>query len=263
MADGWLRAWHRDDGGNWRQPQQLATTGSVPCHVSYDDESARVLVVNHASGTVVAFDLDDGGLLREIPQTIWQGEIDRALPHQVLRTDAGLAVIDLGQDAVVTSGTEHPPQWRALGALPSGTGPRHGAIIDGDLVAISAERSGAVCLWDGRQWHTVASSTRQGLPVSRGTRNAPGDLVVRGRFAYVANRGDDTVGIVDIEQRRLIAEVDVGGRWPQHFLALEDRLLVACEDSHEVRSLPWLNDGLLGPSSHEFSCPSPAWLLTA
>lgn len=84
-----------------------------------------------------------------------------------------------------------------------------------------------------------------------------------GWFAFVSNRGADTVATFAIDPSgALVAhgEASAGGEWPRSIALTPDErfLLVANERSHLVSLLPLDDDGSVGPSVADIAIERPA-----
>lgn len=194
-------------------------------------------------------------------------------PHQAIFSDGVVLVPDLGADRIrrfvaASEGLEELPFVR----VPSGTGPRHIAVVDTQdsaaRVVISGELGETVLLGalnaESPQWSVVPSTCRAGAARTRTDRNHPGDIqgnAARDYF-YLANRGHDTILTVRVEgtQISVVNEMQLPIRWPQHLFVTESELFVAGWDSSNV-AVAELHGSVPESFSVAFSCPGPAWII--
>lgn len=281
--EGEIHAW-RLEGDGATLISEKSSEGAEPCHLTCDPAGRLLIVTNYTTSTLAVQKLAaDGGFdgpleLLELPGLDRPGvEPDRqdaAHPHQAFFSGDTLFVIDLGAD-LLREFTIDPTKSGAAAlvagpttAVPAGTGPRHGVVLPDGRLAISGEL-GATIVTGHRgapasEWAVVRSSTRPGPARTRHRRNYPGDIQrsTDGRYAYFANRGNDTISTFDVSgaEPRLVSEHDSTVFWPQHLLVTDSHLLVAGWDSSTVVALP-LVDGVPGPAEPLFACASPGWLM--
>lgn len=237
-------------------PGLVPVEGSDPTHLTV--AAGQLLTANYGSGSVSALPVRaDGGLV---------GSETRVLPHQgsgpVADRQQGphahavvpdprwhwLLATDLGTDSVWIYRLEHTGAALSAHAqtpFASGSGPRHLAFHPrGDRAYVVSELSSTLttCRWDedaGKLEPLEAVSTR--APGAPG-ENYPSALVISadGRFAWVANRGDDSIAVFGLDEERfgvrLLRTVPCGGHWPRD-LAIDPagrHLYAANERSGEV-----------------------------
>ncbi|MFE6776712.1 lactonase family protein [Streptomyces sp. NPDC057702] len=241
-----------------------AVGGDDPTHLSLTP--GHVLIANYTSGSVsvLPYLLDPEGhgtwcgLAK--PTDVRQHEGSGPDPerqrgphaHAVLPDPSGrwVLAVDLGADAVyVYELDDERGTLRPHGAtqLAAGAGPRSVAFHPGGqwaYVTNELDSTVTACRWDAATGELTPGHTLAVLPPREGAdqpRNYPSELVVAadGRFAWVANRGDDSIAVLDLtaaDRPRLVTTVACGGRWPRH-LALSttgERLYVANEHSGDV-----------------------------
>jgi 6-phosphogluconolactonase (cycloisomerase 2 family) len=279
--DGWLHAWRID--GPAEPLAEVPTGGGEPCHLAVDPAGRWLVVANYAGSSLAVWLLaDDGSLLGDphlIPLVGTSVDPERqeaAHPHQVV-LDGDLAyAVDLGADVVrvfavqASSDAEDVLTHLRDVAVPAGTGPRHLVTLGDDLVALSGELLSTVLTGrldgSGLDWSATPSTGRGARPAPPYERNYPSDIARSSdrRLVYLANRGHDTVSTFDVGSGEpvVVGEVDVGGRWPQHFLVQGEDLLVAARDSNRVTALA-LEDGVPTTSRVLLECPGATWLLPA
>jgi YVTN family beta-propeller protein len=122
---------------------------------------------------------------------------------------------------------DHFQTW-TVGKGPSMFGPR---IVNG-LASLSCEFDDTLVLFDTESLEVVATYDTGDAPY-------PPDVTKDGVLAFVPNKGDGTVTVVDLLNQEIAATVSVGGG-PQGGALLEDDSLyvAACSDADE---LAWIN----------------------
>jgi 6-phosphogluconolactonase len=257
------------------------TGGRHPCHLAVTADGRHLVVANYSSGSVSVHPLDLDGAPGERTDLL---DLDAGSPGPDAERQAGprahLVAPDPNGPAVLIADLGSDRVWRArldpLGGrlteltaairTPPGTGPRHlRHTADGALLLVG-ELAGTLSWYrpepvGGRLElaGSVASSTAD-EPVR------PSEVVAGrdGRFAYVANRGPDTVSAFawDGDKATLIAEVPTGGTWPRHIALLADHLYVANQRSHSVTTFRVDPDtGIPGRQGEPIAESSPACLL--
>ncbi|UQA97153.1 lactonase family protein [Streptomyces halobius] len=206
-------------------PTHLTLTGGHLITANYSSGSVSTLPVR-ADGTLggpaIVLPHRGGG-----PQT---GRQEGPHAHAVLPDPAGrlLLSVDLGTDSVRVCALD-----AATGALTvrdevplrPGSGPRHLAFHprgDRAYVVNELDPTVTVCRWDADQGTlTPLGETRllpDGVP-SAGT--FPSELVIspKGRFAWAANRGHDSISVLSLAApdvpATLVTTVSCGGHWPR------------------------------------------------
>lgn len=278
---GQLLAWRVGDGAELLADEVAGPEELEPCHVAVDPTGGTVVVTNYTSGQLALWRLAEDGtplpdplriqLEGSGPETARQ---DAAHPHQAVFDPATgqMYVIDLGADLVrsfevdLSDPATVSAREVATGAVPPGTGPRHAVVLPDGRLAVSGELGSTLVV--GRpgsdEWAVAASTTRTGPARTRHERNYPGDLQLSadGRYVYFANRGYDTISVLDVSGAEpvLVVERDAVVRWPQHIHVRENDILVAGWDSSQIVRLP-LVDGVAGEAEELLVVDSPGWIL--
>ncbi|MEV4927142.1 lactonase family protein [Streptomyces roseoverticillatus] len=226
------------------------TGGALPCHVSVHPSGRWLLTANYLSGSVAVHPIDATGGLAEpsdvVPHLVpppGPGQ-ESAHAHQIVTSPDGRFVlaVDLGNDTVYTYRLD-PTAGRltriAHVSLAPGAGPRHLAFHPRGrfaYVANELDNTVVVCAYDpstgdlspGPARHTGSGSG------TGGTRNYPAQILVgkSGRFAYLANRGHNSIARYAVEasgaRLRLLNTVPVDGDFPRHIaFSPDERLLFA------------------------------------
>ncbi len=259
--------------------QSRTPSGGVePCHLVVDPTGRYLLTTNYGSSSLVVRPISDGhlGEITDVVEISGSGPVlerqQSSHFHQALFAPSGdvALVCDLGADALhgfrwdpAAGKLAHSPLWSA--SSPPGSGPRHG-VFHPQGVLVADELSSTV------SWY--ATSDQGQLTWVRSTpstfggsgNNYPSDIVLSpdGRFAYVGNRGFDTIGIVSVSSTSmmLIAEVPAAGKWPQHLMLSGNELFCAVRDSNAVNIFDVDSDsGGLRLTSKRIPVAGPTWIL--
>ncbi|MFI2433385.1 lactonase family protein [Streptomyces sp. NPDC018693] len=225
-----------------------ATGGAHPCHLSVHPGGRWLLSADYGSGSVAVHRIEASGALGARGDLV--AHRGPAHAHQfVTAPDGGhLLAVDLGTDTVYSyllderSGTLREV---ARARTRPGAGPRHLAFHPGGRYAYLANEVDdtlTVCAYDpstGRLTIGAPQSTGSGA----GT-NYPAQPVVSpdGRFAYLANRGANTLARYAVEadgaRLRLLGTVPVAGDFPRQIaLSPDGRLLFAANQRSSTVSV--------------------------
>lgn len=248
-----------------------STGGSLPCHVAIDDAGKTLAVAGYGDGSLSIFTLDPAGIPGDQQVFHHQGtgphpeRQDRAHCHQVT-FGVGISVSDLGADRIrrYMHAGDH---WAAAAggdvAVRKGSGPRHIAV-DGHFRYVVDELQPGVTSYrvDGGtgRWEEVSRAAYTGDVA----RCLPSHVLLHKGFLYVANRGVDTMTVLQVTDGALasVAEVPVGGVWPRHFALIGDVLVVANQQSDSLTSLLLsADDPVPVLTSYQLATGSPTCIL--
>lgn len=256
---------------------RISSGGGEPCHLAVDPSGSFLLTTNYSSSTLMVRRLVDGlpGEITDLVSIPGSGPVaerqESSHFHQAVRrpTENVWVVCDLGADELhgfeldpASGAMRRLPLWSA--PAPAGAGPRHAAFHPEGLL-VSDELSSTVSWYanDDGQLTWIRS-----IPSTLGTTegNYPSEIVLSedGRFAYIANRGRDTIGMVSVSagELTLTGEVPAGGRWPRHLLLRGDRLYCALQDSDAVTTFSVdCETGALAQLPGSIPVPRPTWLI--
>jgi len=231
---------------------KLPSVGEDPCYLSFDKTGKYLFVANYTSGNVVVFPiLPDGKLGAATANVKDQGTLGpnkerQEGPHahwiQASESGASIYVADLGLDEVLeyrfdsANGRLSGPsrlshfsnrQYDPSARLASGTGPRHAVFsADGADMYVLGELQSTVTAVHliGTDDYVPTSFQRiSALPTGFSGRNDAAEIAMHpsGKFLYTSNRGADTIGVFNVEQKggrlSLAAYVPTGGKEPRHF----------------------------------------------
>lgn len=228
------------ESGNLTPLNRQSTDGGEPCHLTTDPAGTHLIVANHEHGSVAVFPIESDGRLRPRshlrqhegsgPGPTQQG------PHahfvtfdppgrRVLVNDKGIDKVMIYRlDAATGTLLPHDPPFAPLH---SGAAPRHLAFHpNGRYAYVNGEADMTITAfaYDGergtfRELHYLST-----LPEgATGERFSTAQILVEpsGKFAYVSNRGHDSIAIFAIDQAtgRLTAagHQPTGGRTPRNF----------------------------------------------
>ena len=240
---GAVSAYAIEAGGSLRFINKLSSHGADPCHISLDRTGKTVLVANYSGGSVASYRVGAGGELSDASNLQNPGEHgphmnqDAAHAHFSLEGPrAGLVyVADLGLDKVLlfdldlqtSKLTPHAAQPFAVIA-PPGSGPRHLAVhpnnrflyTNNELTTAASvlSRDPASGALGAQALQTVST-----IPLPYGSRSDNGEIQLsrNGRFAYVSNRGHDSISSFSIDQATglltMLDNVPSGGKEPRDF----------------------------------------------
>jgi len=223
----------------------VSCEGKVACHLALSPDEKFLYVANYISGDVAVFSVNDGKLafvqLVKSPGVTGPNPARQEAPHahctMVMPDRQHLAVADLGCDTVWV----YPLTGAGLGKLaarlvtPPGSGPRHLAWASATQGFLFTELSNELCLLniDGKEFtiDTTISTVAPGF-----VKHSQGSAIKispDNRTVAVANRGEDTIALFDIETMREAWRLPAGGVWPRDFEFVDrDRMLVCNQNSN-------------------------------
>jgi 6-phosphogluconolactonase (cycloisomerase 2 family) len=230
--------------------------GGSPTHLAL--HRGHLCTANYsAPGSVSVVAVTDDGSLGAVRYVLEhegdgpdKGRQEAPHAHAVVPDPSGrwLLSVDLGTDSVrvceLDPSSGELEVERELG-LRSGIGPRHLTFHpDGGHAYVMNELDSVVtvCRWDAGKGSLRPLAEVRVLPDGTRGENFPSELVVStdGRFAWVANRGQDSIAVLGIDETgervELLDTVGCGGSWPRH-LTLDpsgSRLYAANERSGDV-----------------------------
>ncbi|MBO1330856.1 lactonase family protein [Streptomyces sp. VRA16 Mangrove soil] len=223
-----------------------STGGAGPCHLCVHPSGRWLLSANYLSGSVAVHPVDASGALGGRTALVTH---DTPAPgpgqqgphaHQIVTSPDGghVLAVDLGNDTVYTyrldtaAGTLTQVSYATLRP---GAGPRHLTFHPGGRYAYLANEVDNTVVVCG--YEAGSGRLTPGAPQSTGTGEGtsyPAQLLVtaEGRFAYLANRGHNSLTRYAIEdggaRLRLLDTVPVGGDFPRQIaFSPDERLLFA------------------------------------
>ncbi len=201
-----------------QQPSQ----GNGPCHVSVDHTGKTVMVANYGSGHIASYPVKEDGSLGESASSFLQGPASNANPGRQkgphahsINADAGSKfafACDLGCDKVFiykldAAAGKLTPNDPAFAEVPAGGGPRHFAFHpSGKFAYVNNEMTLTVTsfAYDAVKGALTALDTLSTLPAGTepSGKYSTAEIQVHpgGKFAYVSNRGHDTIACYKIDE---------------------------------------------------------------
>ncbi|POX41484.1 6-phosphogluconolactonase [Streptomyces sp. Ru73] len=282
-ADGAVTAVALAADGRHRVLGSRSTGGAGPCHLSVHPTGRWLLSANYLSGSVAVHPVDPAtGALGERTALVTHSAPppgpgqDGPHAHQFVTSPDGghVLAVDLGTDTVYTyrldplAGTLRQV---STAALRPGAGPRHLTFHpDGRhaYLANEVDNTAVVCGYD-----PATGRLTPGAPQSTGTgpgTSYPAQFLVTpdGRFAYLANRGDNSLTRYAVEDRgarlRLLDTVPVGGDFPRHLAFSPDHRLLFAGNQRSNTVTAFRVDprtGALRPTGTPFEAPMPVCVL--
>lgn len=253
-----------------------ASGGNLPCALAVDPSHRFVVTAHYAGAELTVHPIGADLALGPLMATREHdgsgpvvGRQETAHLHDVVFDPAhGTAIVtDLGADrlyeyAVDASGR---PDVVDQVEAPSGSGPRHSVFCPNGELLVSDELSSTMSRYcrdddSGRLRWIEAVPTRT---EDDGEANYPSELVLGRGVAYLANRGRDTIAVVDVTgpHLELVQEQSCGGAFPQHLVVLGDQLLCANRQSDTITALSIDDTGRLGPAGVVAEFTGPCWIL--
>jgi 6-phosphogluconolactonase len=257
--------------------------GIWPCHIRLDRTGRYALVANYGSGNFAVLPIAADGTLKPVSDVAAHTgkgpnaqRQEGAHGHSInlTRDDRFALACDLGLDSVFVYRFDagagrlianDPP----AAILPPGSGPRHLALHpNGTLVLVNSELLGRVTSFrlDPRRGTLTALDSQTTLPDGFRGENTTAEVAIHpgGRFAYVSNRGDDSLAIfgVDGKSGKLtrLGHQSTQGRTPRNFvIAPGGRFLLAANQATDDVVVFRIdeNTGGLTPIGQRIAVPSP------
>jgi 6-phosphogluconolactonase len=248
--DGAVTGFAVDESGRLTPLNTEPTGGVSPCHLVVHRGGRHLLSANYGTGNVAVHPVDVDGYIGSLTDLVQhRGTGPRAdrqegpHAHQVRVTPDGehVLAVDLGADSIFVYRLDLETGKLVLdGAAQTdpGAGPRNLVFAADGTVHLACELDSTVVSFS----YAGGTLTRLGAVPSTveppRTANLPSEIVLSadGRFAYLANRGQDVVTVFAVEGPGLRPVVDVpcGGQWPRHLAVVGQYLYVANQDSHQV-----------------------------
>lgn len=252
--------------------------GALACSLAIHPAGTR-LVIAYYEGGLASVRLAPDGRFGETaaitalpgPMPVVSERQDVSHPHFVAFISAPtsqLIAVDFGADRVHRLDLD--PETGAMssivsasGRAPSGSGPRHAAVLPDGRAVVTDELSSTLSSYDGgvhgfRFTGSVPSTRR-----NAGSPNYPSDVVATpdGLIAFTANRGSDTVTVFSIDgiEPAFVEEVP-SGAWPMKLLFQGDVLTCASRDEDALVS--WRFDRATTSLSEtgRLHVPGPTWV---
>ncbi|WP_217215239.1 lactonase family protein [Streptomyces sp. AC550_RSS872] len=221
-----------------------STGGAAPCHLSVHPGGRWLLSADYGTGSVAVHPIDASGALGERTDLVTHSSPppgpgqDGPHAHQIITSPDGghVLAVDLGTDTVYTYRLDQKAGTLsevARAQTKPGAGPRHLTFHPGGRYAYLAnevDNTVAVCTYDpGTGRVTIGEEQETGT--GSGT-SYPAQIVVtpNGRYAYLANRGHNSLARYAVEAKgarlRLLGTVPVSGDFPRQIALSPDGALL-------------------------------------
>jgi 6-phosphogluconolactonase len=275
---------------------QLPALGEDPCYLSFDRTGKYLFVANYTSGNVVVFPILPDGKLGEHTANVQDQGTDgpnkerQDGPHahwvESSPDDRFVYVSDLGLDRVFVedfdgaggtldaasssasakkNGTRDP----LPAMLPPGSGPRHVAFsANAKFLYALSELQSTVTVFANDAAHGSFHQIQQisALPPGFSGRNDAAEIALHpsGKFLYTSNRGEDSVAVFAVDQKKgtltHVANVPTGGKEPRHFAIDPSGRFLLAENQVSDNIVEFAIDaktGNLNPTGELLNIPSP------
>ncbi|MGW2515437.1 lactonase family protein [Streptomyces sp. NPDC001617] len=222
-----------------------STGGAGPCHLSVHPSGRWLLSANYTSGSVAVHPIAGSGALGERTDLVTHSSPapgpgqDGPHAHQFITSPDGghVLAVDLGTDTVYSYRLDERTGTLtevAQARTRAGAGPRHLTFHPGGrhaYLANEVDDTVAVCGYDPSTGHLTIGDPQSTGSSGSGT-NYPAQFLVtaNGSYAYLANRGDNTLARYAIEadgaRLRLLGTVPVSGDFPRQIAFSPDGTLL-------------------------------------
>jgi 6-phosphogluconolactonase len=240
---GAVSAFEIDASGSLRPINQLSSHGADPCHLSVSSAGTTLLVANYSGGNVSSYRIGANGALSEGNTVADIGERgphmnqDGAHAHYIVEgpTPGLVYVADLGLDKVflydldpATSKLSPHAAQPFVAVTPPGSGPRHIAIHPNKkFLYTNNELATAASVFarnpDTGALNATSAQTLSTIPLPFTSRSNNAEILISsdGRFAYVSNRGHDSINTFSVDQNTgqltTVENLPSGGKEPRDF----------------------------------------------
>ena len=271
------------DTGKLTLLNEVASHGADPCYLIVDETGKFVLVANYTGGSVAVFPVLADGKLGEASAFVQHTghgtnpeRQEGPHAHSIdLSPDSHFAMVDdLGLDELLVykfdgakgSLTPNDPPYVKLDA---GAGPRHFALHpDGKFAYVINEMGSTVTVfaYDAARGRLQPLQTVTTLPKDFKGRNDDAEIRVHpsGKFLYASNRGNDSIAIFAIDDRKgtltQVGIIPTGGKEPVNFeIDPTGRLLLAANKKSDNIVVFQIDarTGLLTPTGNVLDVGSP------
>jgi len=226
------------ENGKLANPSEIVSTkGEVACHLSVDEEN--IYCTNYISGSVIKMPMH---IIKHSGKGVNPDRQTGAHPHfaGVTPDKKYVCIADLGLDTVFMYDKELNLISEAT--VPAGHGARHLAF-SGDFLYCANELKSTLSVFKLTDKKLEYKNTVSVLPDDYFKTSTLSAIRVKEKLCYVANRGHDSISVLDIseEQPKLITTVPCGGSAPRDFNIIDDILICANEKSDNVSFFKLVN----------------------
>ena len=258
--------------------------GDIPCYVSTDKEGKLAFVANYGNGSLAMLPINNDGSLKAAVSVVQHegSSVNQQRQmgphaHSILfdRSEKWLCSADLGIDKVLTYRVDRDKNKLVPAPVPflqqpAGAGPRHLDFSpDGKWAIINNELTSSVTLaaCDSEKGSFTSKDLQSTLPADYkepGNSTAEALFSPDGSFAYVSNRGHNSIAIfkVDRTQGKLIplGHESTRGKVPRNFRfdPTGKYLLAENQDSDSIHSFEFdSKTGKLKPTGESIEVGMP------
>ena len=254
---GWVAQYDLSHPAQPKLMQRQLSQGSDPCQLAWLKQ--HLLCANYSGGNFSQFNLTHQSELTNAQHTLQHhgssvvaDRQSQAHVHSCTPAPSGeyFVVADLGADEIVSYSIDATGTIAKKSSLkmPAGSGPRHSAFHpSGDTLYVANELNNSLSQVQFNQ-ATGALTLLLSLPAlapSNQDHSYPAEVVVdqQGKFAYLSNRGDDSISCFNIapETHHLTfsSSCSTGGKFPRHFALSpkQDYVVVANQQSNNITLL--------------------------
>lgn len=259
---------------------QNSSGGVHPCHIAIDKEG-RIVTSNYTSGTVGLLQLNEDGSLSDllnVNQHKGSGKHQRQDgPHAhstYFLKDNVIVSADLGtNDLWFSNMIDNEPYLKPAYKLKmaANAGPRHLAMHpDKETMLVVNELDCTISLINKSGYPRYKiESTISTLPADYDGKNTCADIHISkdGKYAYVSNRGHNSIAILSIDaergQMKLLGHESTRGKTPRNFALTpnEKFLVVANQESNNIVSFKRESKSGMLTYSSEVEAKTPVCLL--
>ncbi len=238
-----------DREGKLSTPSQIVSTkGEVACHLCVDE--GHVYCTNYISGSIIEM---PSNLIQHSGKSVHAVRQQGPHPHFAGLTPdkKHICIADLGVDTVFLY--DKRLNLISKASVPAGHGARHLAFRGNYLYCANELKSTlSVFKYDGERLDYI--NTVSILPSKFNGESAASAIRIKDNFCYIANRGHDSISVMDIsdELPKLITTVPCGGKAPRDFNIIDELLICANELSDNV-TLFRIRDGIPHNTGEELS----------
>ena len=225
--------------GQLKLLQQISSLGAAPAHLSVDKSGRNLLVANYNGGNFVVFPIGIDGQLA--PHTTLKQDSGSSVkpeqqgPHahfiQATNNNKFVLTADLGIDKIIINRFNDKtgiltPAGSGFAKLEPGSGPRHIAFSpSGKYVYVLNELNSTVTVFslDDETGVMQSKQVLSTLPENFKGNNSGAEIEVdsKGKFLYVSNRGDNSIGQFSINSDdgslKPVDWISSGGKTPRNF----------------------------------------------
>lgn len=226
-----------------------STFGSDPCHIYIDETHNDIYISNYSSGNLTKYKLtDEKGILKFDSIIQYEGKgihpLRQQLPHvhySEIKND-NLYVVNFGLDKLyIYSKLYKNVDWaHQVIELPKGVGPRHltfHPFYNEQLIYVCCELSSEIIVLkkEGKKYKII--QRMKTVFTNTVEKNFCSSIKVYKEFLFVANRGDNSISMFQMDKNGLLYIIDninSGGDWPRDFEIIENNLVVANQYSNNI-----------------------------